>query len=493
MLFVCLLLWKAASVDAGVRWDPAQRIPSPEATSSWFPDLAVDQHGCVHVVWCETDHDAMKRARTPGVPKAFEQLYYSVWDGSTWSSATAISLPQEPIVRNALTADQDDTLHLLLNFSPGPGYDLYYRQAPAAQGLSAGMWRAPDVMNTHWNTYMSDIAAFQHTLHIVYDDFGDREGDCKGCADIFYRRSTDSGRSWAAPLNLRPSESGSSRPQLEVDDSGAVHVTWDEGWDRLSGYGTPQYGVYASSLDGGQTWREPVLVAEPHLTNAQLSAGSTGRGGVMLVWRTTSKEAPGMYYLWSLDWGATWSPPRAIPGILARPWDTPSDIYDLATDAAGHLHLLAVGLPPQAPRLQPPRLYHLEWYGDAWSAPAPVYDGDWYPEYPHLVIDRGNQLHATWFVRADLSSERIAHQVWYAHGQAEALPVTMNVPAAVAAPSERPPYVPPTALGPPPVEGGHRQPGAIHWEQLWVFIACIAAGALIVWLADMIGRLLRRR
>lgn len=429
----------AQQTDTGVQWGQATHIPSPEEASSWFPDLAVDQEGRVHVVWCETNHLGVQD-RDP------ESLYYSIWDGQQWSQANDIVPPQQAIIRTAIAVDGYGVLHLLFDHPARPyGFGLYYKQALAGEALSAATWTSPRLVNGRRGTYMSDIAVHRDTLHIVYDDAGaeDEEGECPGCADIFYRRSTDRGLTWSAPINLMATPTGSSRAQMEVDSAGTIHVAWDEGWDRLTGRGNPQYSVYMYSADGGSTWAAPTVISYPDSTNAQLSVGSDGWGGVMLVWRATSREYPGIYYMWSMDGGGSWSPPQAVPNIVARQWSGPFDLYDMATDSAGHIHLLVVGhlsTKQVASSVEQglPGLYHFKWDESNWSAPVPVYEGDWYPEYPHLVIERGNQLHATWFVRKDPWEEVVApYQVWYAHGQSQA-PAETPVPRPSLTPTAAP-------------------------------------------------------
>jgi hypothetical protein len=148
----------------------------------------------------------------------------------------------------------------------------------------------------------------------------------------------------------------------------------------------------------------------------------------MLVWRTTSTGSAGIYYTWTADWGQTWSTPQTLPALVARAWSSPFDMYDMATDSAGHIHLLVVAhfSESQATLSEnagPPGLYHLEWDGSRWSEPSLIYEGSWYPEYPHLAIARGNQLHVTWFLRQDpnLAENPVApQQVWYTSGRSQA-------------------------------------------------------------------------
>jgi hypothetical protein len=389
----------------------------------------------VHVVWCETDHELEET--TDSDADAWEKVYYSMWDGVQWTAPNDIVSPQQDIIRNAIAIATDDRIHLLFNHSPEFG--LYHTAALADTAWSAASWQEPRLVNGRRSTYMSDIVASEGMLHIVYDDRGADAPECLGCADIYYRQSSDNGATWSVPTNLFPTTAGSARPQIEVDPTGVIYVVWDEGWDRLSGVGNPEYGIYTYSTDQGRNWSPPVQVRYPDSNNSQLAVGVDGQGGVMLVWRTTSREYPNIFYLWSTDWGASWEPPRTIPSIVASFWTDPFDVYDMATDSAGQIHLVAGGYVSgeqvgEEPVLRPHRLYHLAWDGQDWSSPTPIFEGEWYPEYPHITVERGNQLHATWFVRQSPVGAVVPHQIYYAHGQSRA-PMTRVVPPTEAEPA----------------------------------------------------------
>ncbi|HEY4690067.1 MAG TPA: sialidase family protein [Anaerolineae bacterium] len=444
LLVACLLylglggvpVTSAQGRGTGVQWDAPMHIPSPEETWSWFPDLTVDSQGRVHVIWSETNPEVM------GTKDSYlaERVFYSMWDGNQWSAYNDIVPPQADIIRNAIAIDNSDTLHMLFDYrSRSGGFGLFYQKAPVDDAWSAASWSSPWLVNSRGFTYMSDIAVFEDEIHIVYDDAHVASGDtpetvqdeCPVCADVFYRYSADQGQTWSTPIDLFPTTTGSSRAQMEVDSRGTIHIAWDEGWDRLTGQGEPLYGVYVHSADGGITWSPPFTVTYPVTTNAQMTVGSDGQGGVMLMWRTTSQEYPGIYYLWSADQGQTWSAPQTLPRITAQSWTNQFDVYDMATDSAGHIHALVTGFVAGRERAVP-GLYHYEWDGERWSSPTPVYEdgaGVWYPHYPHLVIAQGNQLHATWFTRKGIWKAEVEapHRIWYAHGQSQA-PTIITTP-----------------------------------------------------------------
>jgi hypothetical protein len=405
-----------------VQWSPSTRIPSPEESSSWFPDLTVDSQGNVHVVWNET-------ATNPEGGQ-LERVFYSMWNGQTWSPYNDI-LPTLPdIIRNAITIDNADHLHMTYRASRA---NLYHFVANAKTASSAAQWSEPRLVNTRRGTYMSDVIWSGGTLHVLYDDRGaDLENSpCRPgtCADIYYRKSPDGGQTWENPISLFPTDAGSARAQVEIDSAGLIHAAWDEGWDRATDdFRLERYGVYTLSADNGRTWSEPTLVTYPNMSNTQLTVGSDGKGGIMLVWRTVSRDYPEFFSMWSTDNGQTWQPPRAIPGILSRGGEQKFDMYDMATDSAGNIHLLVVGhLPGERELAAVPGLYHLVWDGTDWSSPMPLFEGAGYPEYPHLVIHQGNQLHATWFVRATEFDSPEPHTIWYASGQTNA-PLILPTP-----------------------------------------------------------------
>jgi hypothetical protein len=136
------------------------------------------------------------------------------------------------------------------------------------------------------------------------------------------------------------------------------------------------------------------------------------------------------------------------------------DRFSLETDSAGHVHLVMVGYPAAAEINydEPPKLMHLTWDGEAWSAPDMIMSNELYPEWPMIAVSSGNQLHVVWYTRSkeDLfRSDKAHYRFWYS-GKTVAAPATTplplftptSAPLATQAPSPTP--LPPTRTPLPP-------------------------------------------
>ncbi|NMC54491.1 MAG: exo-alpha-sialidase [Chloroflexi bacterium] len=471
------------SAEGGTEWDTPMRIPSPAYSNSWFPDVAVDRQENVHVIWSETGDFGAGIA-------ASEALMYSVWNGSQWSQFTDIVPPQADIIRSAMTIAADDTIHVV--FDSDPPFSLYYKSVPASSAYSAARWGKPVVVNGREHTYMSDIVSWGSNLHVVYDDGQFYEKECAGCADIFYRSSPNNGLTWSEPVVLLNTKMGSARSQIEVDGAGNLYVTWDEGWDRLTGLGSADHGIFMLSRDQGQTWSVPLLIEYPNNTNIQLTPAGDGKGGVMLVWRTISPNYPAVYYSWSGDWGQTWTLPQTLPNIASSQLENSFDIYDMAVDASGHIHLVATGYLASnriesADFSNPPGLFHFEWDGEKWSLPQLIFQSNWYPLYPKISISHGNQLYVVWHMREDIYSQKDYHQLWFAHGTSSAEYIEENISEAAAqgtsvainTPTPEPPATTPT-LFPVSSEPMRGNPFSEIDEYLILLVGIIPA-AILIW------------
>ena len=177
-------------------------------------------------------------------------------------------------------------------------------------GTPAGLNRYQE---SEWVTYTTVDGLIDNRVQAIGED-KIVNAICPGCADIFYRRSTDGGVHWSAPVNLSNSYAGSVKPQIRVDERGGVHVVWEEGEDWYAAAGYPVSSMYIYSPDGGQTWSTPTVLTSPNGAPQQITMGIGPRGELIVVWRLPNDNK--LYYQRSTDNGVSWTEPQVIQVII---------------------------------------------------------------------------------------------------------------------------------------------------------------------------------
>jgi hypothetical protein len=408
----------AQAESSSARWNPPMRIPSPDQAGAKSPAITVDSTGRVHIVWVQiTKIDAITSSYS---------TYYSSWDGNQWTQFNDIIASSLNPVHLALTADNQDHLDLLFNSDPSSS--LFFADAEARNAFSAPKWTDPYVMSNLTPSSFGDITVDGNSILAVYEDSEVTTGNCTTCTDIYFRSSSDHGTTWSTPTDLFPTEGNSIRPAIQADLKGNIYVTWNEGVDTSLVTRKPTNGIFEVLKNDADRWSSPMMVNFPNNSNIQFGLGQNGRGGIMLVWRTTETAYPGIYYMYSADYGRSWSPPQTIPGILAFQTDTDLEKYSIAADSSGHIHVLAVGFPNETnpvavsesstgvTKPSPPGVYHLEWDGQRWLNPISIYRGGWYPFAPKITIFGGNQLYAVWHIQDDPQIPKLPSQIYFADG-----------------------------------------------------------------------------
>lgn len=467
----------------GISLPPALVFPARAQTGSWetprslgmgwFPDLAADSTGRVHVVWSSSNGEGpSENASTDVAASVYDVVMYaSSGDGRVWSGKNDIAARLQgggsEVTRPSILLDPNGLFHLTYRDTA-----VYYSHAPIASAATAQNWLSPYRISVDQVAYFSRMARDSHgKLHMVYTENVPNSG-CPICYHVFYRWSEDNGLNWSGRTDILNQQTGAAKPQILIDPQDNIHVVWEAG--QGGSYGQlldPSTILYAVSYDGGTTWQEPVQFSAPAEVQAtptvtttirpapsnistatwgkNVTIGQDGNDTLMVVW--LAPETDTVFYQVSRTQGVNWQEPRPIPNLWGG-WAAYSarlDDYSLATDSAGNLHLALVGrTDPQERRLS---LVHLVWDGSRWSSPEVVVtleETQGVPEWPRLAIGRGNELHLAWFVRpADhiWDANPKFYEVWYTQGRAAAPRL-----AAVPYPTSTPPPQPTVFIAPSP-------------------------------------------
>lgn len=410
-------------------WGQPMELTLPFPGWDWFPDVAVDGRGDVHLIW--------SGGHCSPIYKKPCLMYWHQRDG-VWQPAYDVFLDQgagQSAIRAAIAADRLGRLHLvyLKDFQY-----IVYQRVWGSHANSALAWSEPRRLSGFGHAYFPDIAIGPDgTLHAVWtESAGNKPSpDCPlgDCADIFYRQSTDGGIRWSPPVNLSRSEVGTMKVHVLADGLGRVHVFWEEGGDRWVS-DRPVGVAYALSTDGGQTWSVPQVFTHTEGFPRQMMLGVDGQGQIVAIWRLVPGD--GIYYQVSLD-GRQWSAPQRIPGIWPVEGTAVFDDYDVAGDSQGHLHFVVSG---RNSPIGPQAIFHLEWDGNGWLAPEQVSPYEGYPEFPRIAVGLGNTLHVAWYSKQWPGYEEGQEmRLWYS---TRSIPAPAWTPAPMPTPTETPP--PPT-------------------------------------------------
>lgn len=196
--------------------------------------------------------------------------------------------------------------------------------------------------------------------------------------------SLDGGNTWSEPLTL--SEFADDRsvtdPILAIDQEGLLHAVWSEG--PLEGY--PPLAVhYTQSRDGGITWQPPQQIFDAEIGEPNVARAGDG---TLHIFGNGRVGVGGRYHRWSADGGETWSNVEEI--VAPGTYDGLTGPISLAVDASGTLHVLYI-----TGGGQDTGLMYTTWIGASLAQPQRLvaYGTNWFGEGAIIAVSEGNQLH----------------------------------------------------------------------------------------------------
>jgi hypothetical protein len=137
-------------------------------------------------------------------------------------------------------------------------------------------------------------------LNIVWGDF---EVLTK---KVLFRRSTDLGETFSAPVDVSRSSGQAFEPEIAVGPDDSINVAWEDTAPGSSAI------MFARSNDGGQTFSTPLRVSKGQgdATEAHLAIDADGR--ISIVWVDQTPGNPQLFYSLSTNSGISFSNPVSV-------------------------------------------------------------------------------------------------------------------------------------------------------------------------------------
>ncbi len=238
----------------------------------------------IYVVWCD---------RTPGNAEIYFRK--SIDHGKTWQSAKRLTnTPLES--EHPRIAIAGENVYVAWDEGSQSSQDIYFRRS--ADG--GRTWKAPQrLIKNAFLSEMSDLAATDRNVYAVWHEMP------TSAWEIYFCRSIDGGKTWAAPQRLTYTEPGSLWGCLAASGNG-VYLAWTEGHYKEEEI------YFQRSADAGATWEAAQRLTDNADFSERPRLALSGKS-VYLVWHDYSATGfAEIFFRKSADGGRTWKAARRL-------------------------------------------------------------------------------------------------------------------------------------------------------------------------------------
>jgi hypothetical protein len=249
------------STDGGIAWGEDILLSYGSSFVANYPSLSVSGSN-VHVVWLE------------------DQILYnhSTDGGVTWATATSLTNTTSVFWSPSISSS-GSKIHITWRDERDGNNEIYYKRSTDG-GISWGI--DTRLTNNSAFSFNPSLVASDSVVHVVW--FDDRDGNY----DIYYKRSTNSGLNWEADARLTNNAGNSETPTISVSGS-IVNVVWRDDRDSNSEI------YYKRSTDGGTSWAEDTRLTN-NISSSEAPSVSGSGSSVHVVWHDNRDGNPEIYY-----------------------------------------------------------------------------------------------------------------------------------------------------------------------------------------------------
>lgn len=253
------------STDNGLTWGADTRLTSNDANSV-YASIAVSG-SALHVVWTDNRD-------------GFYQVYYkrSTDGGNNWNMDYRLTNTGSNNANTASVTVVGFVVHVAWADSRDGNWEIYYRRSTnsgSSWGLETRLTNSPDY------SINPSIGVSGQSVHIVWRDYRNGNGE------IYYKRSTNGGSSWASDYRMTNNDDFSASPNIAISDQ-IAHVVWadnrDGNWEIY----------YKRSTNGGSSWSSDTRLTN-NSDNSHMPFIDVSGSVVNIVWYDYRDGNPEIY------------------------------------------------------------------------------------------------------------------------------------------------------------------------------------------------------
>jgi hypothetical protein len=292
----------------------------------------------------------------------------------TWLSAKKITWNSGASLSPSIAVDSSNNIHVVwVDITPG-NYEIYYKRSTDGGASWSGTKRL--TWTSTWNEEPAMAVASSNDIHVVWADFK------SGSYEIFHKKSTDGGATWASSRRLTWTSGRSVSPAIMVDSSNNIHVVCNDN--------TPSDDeiYFKKSTNGGASWTTKRLTwnSEDSM-NPSITADPSNN--IYVVWvNDTPAINYEIYYKKSTNGGVSW------PGAKRLSWSPEDSILpDIASDSTGNTHVVWSDYTPGTVGI-----FHRKSTngGITWSVTKNLTKYTFDSFDPAISVDSNDNIHVVW-------------------------------------------------------------------------------------------------
>ena len=337
------------------------------AVQDWFPSLSLWSHPEVLTDPAQkvtsllsiadqnnSIHDLWVQSAPQG--EAGAMIQYARWEGEKWSEPATV-LSGSDLNPVQLTVNADNQGKLLLAWVDDTTGDMHFTWANADSASSATEWQAP--------VYIPSVSSTNSSPDIVVDSSGRMAitfavpiNEERG---IYIIESDDFGTTWSQPHRVFDASAVDwhvvDRPHIALTGDGRLHILFE----RYTLLGDQRHSnglYYIQSSDGGVTWSEPEQVSDQPILWSDLV--SYGKSDLHRVWQEDRGTTKVSIHQYSSDGGTTWSTPYTLSALTEA-----TAFNNISADLFGNLYYLQLTGPEESSVLDQ------RWDKSGWKVESP--------------------------------------------------------------------------------------------------------------------------
>jgi len=285
--------------------------------------------------------------------------------------------------------DSNQHIHVVWQDDISGNYEIYYKKSTDG----GNTWTAPSRLVWNSGFSLSPFIAVDssNNIFLVWQD------DSSGNAEVYFKKSTNSGASWSGTSRMTWNSGDSKNPMIAVAAANTLYSFW---WDDTPGNGEI---YFKKSTNSGISWGSLNRMTWNSGHSMIPIAVVDSNGWIHLLWTDYTSGNGEVYYKKSTNGGTAWGPTQRLTWNSGESW-----LNDVSVDSANNIHIVWDDASPGNTEIYYKRSTT---GGDSWGPSGRLTWNSGESYSPSVYADPTNGIHVVWH---DFSSGNF--EVYYKKG-----------------------------------------------------------------------------